>query len=60
MVKPPMPPPDQAELLGQILAGGDRRGVFLTSILNLYADDSIADQPYLPWDEIRHRQPPQG
>jgi Fic family protein len=58
-VKKPMPPPDQNTLIEKILASEDHNRI-MGAILTLYADASIAGQPYLPWDEIRYKGPPAG
>jgi Fic family protein len=52
-----MPAPDQYALLEKIVASEDRDKVMAT-ILGLYTESSIANQPYLPWDQIRYKKPP--
>lgn len=49
-----MPPPDFDELMGQVLAIGHE------ALTRVFASKAVsaATDPYLPWDKMRHKQPP--
>ena len=55
-MKKPLPPPDMAELLSEIADGGPQR------VFDLFASGRPVDHKgrYLHWDQMRHRQPPEG
>ena len=55
-MKKPLPPPDMEELLSEIADGGPQR------VLDLFASGRPVDGKgrYLHWDQMRHRQPPEG
>ena len=55
-MKKPLPPPDMAELLAEIADGGPQR------VFDLFASGRSVDDKgrYLHWDQMRHRQPPEG
>lgn len=53
-----MPPPDEVRLFEQLLSSGDP-GV-VTQVVSLYHMSGIAEQRYLPWDDVRYRKPPAG
>jgi hypothetical protein len=54
-----MPPPTQEALLEQLFGRADRDEL-LPRILSLYGTQGVAEQPYLPWDKIRYKTPPEG
>ena len=56
-MKRPMAPPIPRELWDRTLAAGDPDRV--VRIMSLYST-GIAHDPYLGWEELRHRQPPEG
>lgn len=55
-MKKPLPPPDMAELLSEIADSGPQR------VFDLFASGRPVDGKgrYLHWDQMRHRQPPEG
>lgn len=58
-MKKPLPPPDEDDLLRRLVSSDNREEV-LGRIFSLYHMNSIAGQPYLHWDEIRYKRPPDG
>lgn len=56
-MKKPMPPPDEAQLMERVFGDDDQHQLILRALL-LYSNVGITDQPYLPWDELRYKQPP--
>lgn len=55
-MKKPMPPPELGPLVRGIMLNGE------PGILSRVFDQSVhsAEEPYLHWDELRHRTPPDG
>ena len=55
-MKKPLPPPDVAQLLAEIAAEDPQR------MIDLFASGRAVDDKgrYLHWDQMRHRQPPEG
>ena len=55
-MKKPLPPPDWAGLLAGIAAEDPQR------MIDLFANGRAVDEKgrYLHWDQMRHRQPPDG
>ena len=55
-MKKPLPPPDWVELTAGIAAENPQR------MVDLFSDGSAVDAKgrYLHWDQMRHRQPPDG
>ncbi|GAB2743699.1 Fic family protein [Amycolatopsis magusensis] len=56
-MKTPMPPPDLSTLLNRLQQDKPRR---LLELLTRYRPINISQAPYLPWDELRFRAPPEG
>ena len=54
-MKTPMPPPDFDELLSRALKDTSQ----IARVLRRESG-SVSSEPYLPWDELRYRQPPDG
>lgn len=55
-MKTPMPPPDLAEL-GRLVQTDTERFV---DLVTKFSTLSISQAKYLPWDELRYRNPPDG
>jgi len=55
-VKKPMPPPPFQDLASEIIAGDPQR---FTGLFAKYAD-TVSQQKYLPWDDVRYRATPEG
>lgn len=58
-MKKPMPPPSVEELLHRVAASAGSEDIIERVFLR-YRPNSIAEQPYLHWDVIRYKNPPDG
>lgn len=58
-MKKPMPPPDIKKLWAAATGDG-RNASILPRLFALFADNSVLQQKYLSWDELRYKTPPAG